>query len=195
MKSGIKYVIGIDEVGRGPIAGPMTLCAFKMLCGASFYQFRGVKDSKKHTFEEREKWFSVIKKTRKNGLIDFALSHVSSSVIDRKGLTYAAYLAIYRSLRKLRVKERECIILLDGGLKAPKNFTNQKTVIKGDEKVKAIGLASIVAKVKRDRIMVRFSRKYAEYGFEKHKGYGTKEHYAALKKFGLSPIHRKSFLD
>ena len=88
----------------------------------------------------------------------------------------------------------DCLVLLDGGLRAPKEYKNQKTIIKGDEKELAIALASIVAKVTRDELMVKLSKKYIGYGLEKHKGYGTAYHYKALKNKGLSPIHRKSFL-
>lgn len=189
-----KFVIGIDEVGRGPIAGPLTFCAFKIQHGQSLRHFRGSKDSKKLSHPLREEWFQKIKIKRDEGILDFSLSHVASGVLDRVGLSRAIMLSISRCLAKLSVRPDECLILLDGGIKAPAEFQNQKTIIRGDERIKIIGLASIVAKVARDRRMVKLSEKYPLYGFEKHKGYGTEKHYENIKKYGLCKIHRRSFL-
>ncbi|MEO8637432.1 MAG: ribonuclease HII [Candidatus Taylorbacteria bacterium] len=189
-----KYIIGIDEVGRGPIAGPLTFCALKAPASEKFFQFRGSKDSKKLSPLRREEWFKKIMRERKNGALDFSISHIAPNVLDTIGLSKAIKVAVKRCLDKLEVNPCECEVLLDGGLKAPKEFTNQKTIVRGDEKIKIIGLASIVAKVSRDRIMVRLSKKYENYAFESHKGYGTKEHYKLLRKWGLSKIHRRSFL-
>jgi len=119
---------------------------------------------------------------------------VSERLIDRNGMGWALRTAVARVLAKLSLPLNETSILLDGGLKAPANYINQKTIIRGDEKEWLIALASIIAKVKRDRFLVRLARKYPEYGFERHKGYGTKAHYEAIKRYGLCQIHRKSFL-
>lgn len=190
----IKFVVGIDEVGRGPIAGPLTFCALKIRHGENMRHFQGSKDSKKLTFKQREEWFKKIKDKREEGVLDFSLSQINPSVLDKIGLSRAITLSISACLSRLSVLPQDCLVLLDGGLKAPSKFKNQKTIIKGDEKIKVIGLASIVAKVTRDNMMIAFSKKYPRYGFEKHKGYGTREHYRNIKKFGLCSIHRKSFL-
>ena len=117
----------------------------------------------------------------------------SNAVIDTKGLSFAIKKALSGCLQKVGVTEKDKV-LLDGGLKAPKEFTNQQTIIKGDEKHPIIAWASILAKVHRDNYMTKMSKKYPEYGFEKHMGYGTRLHRDAIQKHGLSSIHRKSFL-
>ncbi len=196
-----KFHIGIDEVGRGPIAGPVAVGVFcisiKNLPRIRKI-FRGVKESKQLSEQQREGWFDIIQKTEKIGLVDFAVTFQSEKVIDTKGLSFAIKNALRTSLLKVfgksKVKSDQVQVLLDGGLKAPAEFTNQKTIIKGDGKEFVIALASICAKVLRDRKMNLLSKKYSEYGFEKHKGYGTHAHYEAIKKNGLLSIHRRSFL-
>ncbi len=189
-----KYIIGIDEVGRGPLAGPVAVGA---VCIPNVFDrkfFAGIKDSKKLTKESREMWFTKIKKMAKEVKLSYAVSFVSSEKIDAWGLTRAINTALQRSIRKLDVDPLECLVLLDGGLKAPAVFKNQQTIIKGDEKEPVISAASIMAKVLRDRKMIAFARKYPGYGFEIHKGYGTQKHLANIKKSGMCPIHRRSFL-
>jgi len=191
-----KYIIGIDEVGRGPIAGPVAVGALVFEVGeyARYKRLpRGI-DSKKLSSQERETWFDTICVLREKGVLNFAVSFVSEKVIDRRGLSYAITKAISLSLQKLALNPLECRVVLDGLLKAPAEFKHQETIIKGDEKEPVIGLASIAAKVVRDRKLTQLSKKYPLYGFEDHKGYGTSDHYARIKKFGLSPIHRRSFL-
>ena len=185
-----EYIIGIDEVGRGPIAGPVTVGAVLLPNSYSWHDFKGLKDSKKLTKKDREVWFSQV---RGMGGISYKVSSVSEKVIDKKGIVYSIRLAILRSLNKLDVNPKECLVLLDGGLCAPKKFVYQKTIIRGDEKEYSIALASIMAKVTRDRKMVQLSKKYPEYGFDSHKGYGTKRHYEEIKKHGMCDIHRRSF--
>ncbi len=187
-------MIGIDEVGRGPIAGPVAVGAFVFLKPSASKLFRGVKESKQLSEEKREKWFSKIKEAQKTGSINFTVSFQSEKVIDRKGLSFAIKKALELSLAKLKIKPDKARVLLDGGLKAPKEFINQKTIIKGDAKVQVIALASICAKILRDRKMKQWAKKYPKYGFEAHKGYGTEGHYRAIKKYGLTPLHRRSFL-
>jgi ribonuclease HII len=114
-------------------------------------------------------------------------------VIDRKGIAYAIKLGIKRTLGALGVPE-DSQIFLDGGIKAPEAFNHQLTVIKGDEKIPVISLASIVAKVTRDRKMIRLSKNFPEFNFHIHKGYGTREHRRAIQKYGVTDIHRRSFL-
>lgn len=229
-KETIKYKIGIDEVGRGPIAGPVCVCSF-LVKEESFLEFctsptgaelgdkklPKLRDSKKLSKKQREEWFEFLYEAKKNNLCDFAISFVSSENIDNFGIVKCIQKALDESLCKvtspdiLFLKSRglgdgsRCQtskkeyqasfnIFLDGGLYAPKEFIYQKTIIKGDELHPIISLASIVAKVSRDKIMEKYGKDYPEYGFEKHSGYGTKKHYEAIKKHGQTPIHRKSFI-
>jgi len=156
-------------------------------------QFGDVKDSKKLSAKAREEWRDRVHEAGKEGM-RWAVASASSSIIDTYGLTYAIRKALREAIRKLNVSPEYCIVLLDGGLKAPTRYSEQRTIIKGDEKEPAIALASIVAKVHRDHVMERWSLVYPEHGFHIHKGYGTEAHYRAIKKEGLTPIHRRSFL-
>lgn len=197
----MKYVIGIDEVGRGPIAGPVAVGAFVFRTPASEKLLQKhiktasvpLRDSKKLTRLQREKWFTHIQEWQKEKLCDFHVCMVSPAQIDAKGISYCIKYALAQSLKKIQARETD-LILLDGGLKAPPNFLKQKTIIKGDEKETVIALASIMAKVTRDRYMVRIAKQYPQYGFEQHVGYGTRKHYEALEQYGLSTVHRLSFL-
>jgi ribonuclease HII len=186
-------IVGIDEAGRGPLAGPVSVGAVKI--GKNFNQkfFKGIKDSKKLTEDERELWFGLLLEAKRRGDLDFCVSLVSEGVIDKHGIAYAIRLGIKRCLVRLEVEEKDQIFL-DGGIKAPEKFTHQTTVVKGDEKIPIISLASICAKVVRDRRMVKVGKNYPEYGFDVHKGYGTEAHRNAIKKHGPKDIHRKSFL-
>lgn len=183
-------IIGIDEVGRGPLAGPVTVCALVLKCDFDIIKFR---DSKKLSAKQREVWFKQIYLWKKNGKLDFKIAFVSAGMIDKIGISKAIKKALEKSLYELKPKNSHPI-LLDGGLKAPVEFKNQKTIIKGDEKEVAIALASIVAKVSRDALMIKMSKKFPQYEFHLHKGYGTKLHYKKIKKHGISVIHRRSFL-
>ena len=193
------FLVGVDEAGRGPLAGPAAVAVFSIaeseqhrLLG--FFQGGKIRDSKKMTAASREMVFRDMAAQKKLGRISYAVSFASASVIDRKGISFAIRRALARSLTTINVKSSDCRVLLDGGLKAPEEFVFQSTIIKGDEKEAVIALASIAAKVSRDRLMRRLGKKYPMYGFEIHKGYGTKEHYKKLENHGLSPVHRKSFL-
>lgn len=192
------YTVGIDEVGRGPIAGPVAVGAFVFLDAAAKRAFRGVKDSKQLTAKKREEWLSVIQVAKKKGVVDFQVVFRSESVIDGKGLSFAIRDAVDAALKAVvkrnglhvdRVK-----VLLDGGLKAPPRFEDQKTIVRGDEKEMVIALASICAKVLRDRRMSMLAKRHPEYGFERHKGYGTREHYLSIQRHGRLSCHRRSFL-
>lgn len=194
-----KHVAGIDEVGRGPLAGPLTLGL--VVCKKSFLRiFKGIRDSKKLSARKREEWFTRLNflknkkfwRVRKSKIKNLTVS-VNNKTIDKIGLTKAAEICVSRLLKKAKVGLRTKIFL-DGGLKAPKKYINQKTIIKGDEKIPIIAAASIVAKVTRDELMTRMAKKFPNYGFEFHKGYGTKLHFRKIKKYGISPIHRKTFL-
>jgi len=191
------YLIGIDEAGRGPLAGPVSVGVFAVRSREVLKKFTGVKDSKQLSVILREKWFSQIKTCAKKGEVFYAVSFTKPETIDERGLLYAIYSALNRSLKRLEYvssKFRTARILLDGSLYASGRYTNQTTIIDGDAKEPIIALASICAKVLRDRRMVKFAKKFPQYGFDIHKGYGTKAHYRAIKKYGVSPIHRRSFL-
>lgn len=197
-KQGIQiFTVGIDEAGRGPLAGPISVGAFSIKSKDILKRFKGVKDSKQLSEKQREEWFKTIKQRRKEGKIAYAVSFSSAEVIDSKGITRATRAALNRCLKKLENKDfapLKCKVLLDGSLYAPSRYADQKTIIDGDAKEPIIALASICAKVLRDRKMKRLAKKYPQYGFEIHKGYGTKAHYRAIKKHGVSKIHRRSFL-
>jgi ribonuclease HII len=208
----IKYVIGIDEAGRGPLAGPVSVAAVALMSrhrldsdlrsnlGTERFDLGfgppagGLRDSKKLSAKKREQWFVWLKQKQKNGELKFAVSLVGEKIIDRQGIVRAVKIGIKRCLDRLNLEPERCRILLDGSLHAPKIYKNQKTIIRGDEKIPLIMLASIVAKVTRDRKMIRLAKISPHYGFEIHKGYGTRAHYRALHRHGLSPLHRRSFL-
>ncbi len=201
----MKYIIGIDEVGRGPLAGPVTVGV--VVCEVGLYarlkrdkRLPPVgKDSKKLSTGDREKYANVLKNLmkEKEDSIQCAVVHVSNTIIDSKGISFAIKKAMKagldKSLKKLNIKPGNCEVRLDGSLKAPQEFTKQKTIIHGDEKEQIIAWASILAKVSRDALMTRLDRAHAGYELALHKGYGTLKHRAHIRSLGLSPIHRKSF--
>lgn len=188
------HTIGIDEAGRGPLAGPVAVGAVRLSPEFSKKFFKGIKDSKQLTEDERELWFSLAMEAKKRGELDFRVALVSEKVIDKHGIAYAIRLGIKRVLKRLNAAGEESQIFLDGALKAPQEFIHQLTVIKGDEKIPVISLASICAKVVRDRKMVKLSKKYPQYKFATHKGYGTRVHREAILKYGLTELHRRTFL-
>lgn len=197
MQKGVRYIIGIDEVGRGPLAGPLCVGACAMLCRSArrtLSLFRGVKDCKHLVPQKRLKWFTRIQNAAVQRRLLTETVFVGEKTIDERGISYALRTAIRRVLKRLGFPPAKCRVLLDGGIKAPRAFLFQETIIRGDEKEPLIALASIVAKVRRDRYMVQLGKQYPMYGFAAHKGYGTKEHYKALRIHGLSPAHRRSFL-
>lgn len=183
-------IFGIDEAGRGPLAGPVAVAVFGLRRDFRLKGFPKNRDSKKMTEIEREKWFAIFVEEKKKGNVSFEVRFSSAASIDRKGIVPAINDAMRRCL--LHDGDHHTL-LLDGTLRAPARFLSQKTIIKGDEKETLIACASIVAKVSRDRLMKQLAKNHPSYGFEIHKGYGTEKHRKALKTFGLSPIHRKSF--
>ena len=190
-------MLGIDEAGRGPIAGPVAVGVVALdlaLISEPDEYFSGVRDSKKLTERGREKWFKKLEEERENKKLFFAVTLVSERVIDKQGINTAIRRGIAEGLEKLTLTPSSCLVLLDGGLSAPDEYRNQKTIIRGDQSEVVISLASIAAKVIRDRWMLNLARKYPDYGLDKHKGYGTAAHYAALAQHGPSPVHRLSFL-
>lgn len=195
----MKYIVGIDEVGRGPLAGPVSLCAVRVEAGIykKLQKRKDLpvygKDSKKLSKKDREKYSQVLCDLAQEGKLQFVIVMQSNVVIDIKGLSFAIKKALAGCLLKVHATEKDSV-LLDGGLKAPKEFINQQTIIKGDEKNPVIAWASILAKVHRDKYMTKMAKKYPLYGFEKHMGYGTKFHRMMIQKYSSSSIHRKSFL-
>jgi ribonuclease HII len=210
MRKKYKYLIGIDEAGRGPLAGPVAVAAviatLRTSQGLPFgnssrvvlWEFVGIKDSKKLSVKKREEWYKKIKSHPLIGGLNLKseLAFVSPKTIDKIGISKALMIAVKRTIKKLektaKINPRNCFVLLDGSLRAPKEY-EQKTIIKGDEKIPLISAASIIAKVARDKKMTRLHKKFPAYCFDKHKGYGTKLHYKMLKKHGISKEHRKSF--
>ena len=201
-KETIKYIIGIDEVGRGPLAGPVAVCAFlikdnSFLTGLACKKLPKLRDSKKLSKKQREVWFEYLKVAKTFGLCDFVISFVSPENIDKFGIAKCIQKALNESLLKITANSKSLKaynVFLDGGLKAPAEYVNQETIIKGDELHPVISMASIVAKVSRDAVMTKYGKVYPEYGFERHSGYGTRAHYEAIKAHGQTPIHRKSFI-
>ncbi|OHA80305.1 MAG: hypothetical protein A2675_00260 [Candidatus Yonathbacteria bacterium RIFCSPHIGHO2_01_FULL_51_10] len=154
---------------------------------------RGIKDSKQLTEKAREAWFEKMKLAEKEGWLAYAVVMGSAREIDRRGIVPTISRALARAIKKLGSDPRNTLVLLDGGLRAPAPYLHQKTIIRGDEKEPTIALASIAAKVTRDRMMKRLAKKHPGYGLEVHKGYGTAAHRQAVRRRGLSAIHRKSF--
>ena len=189
-----KYVVGIDEVGRGPLAGPVSVCAFRMkISEYAYISFHAhIRDSKKLSEKKRNEYFKELQQLKKEGKCDFAVVSQSAKIIDTKGITYAIRESLKRALQKVGAQIDD-MILLDGGLRAEAKFTNQKTIIKGDEKELSIACASIVAKVTRDAHMRRMAKRYPDYGFERHVGYGTVLHRERIQIHGFIPLHRRTF--
>lgn len=191
----VKFLIGIDEAGRGPLAGPVSV---GIIVAPKNYDisknFPGVDDSKKLSEKKREEIYTKLEEkcSEVEPRIQFLVLFASAGIIDSKGITYAVRHCINKGVRSLAPKCRDYHVLLDGLLHAPIEYT-QKTIIGGDALEPIISLASIAAKVERDRLMKRLSKKYPNYGFEQHKGYGTKAHKEAITTLGLCKIHRKTY--
>ncbi len=193
-----RYILGVDEAGRGPLAGPVCL-GFVLMEKGFYGKYKRAKnsvpagrDSKKMSTKERDRWFGSVKEMKKMGQCRYFFVMKSAKFIDKHGISLSIKKSITEALIKNKINKNNTLVLLDGALRAPFVY-KQKTIIKGDEKEKIISLASVVAKVSRDRLMIKLSKKYPKYGFEKHKGYGTKEHKKMIWKYGLSPLHRKTF--
>jgi ribonuclease HII len=216
-KKGYKVVVGLDEAGRGPLAGPIVAAAVvinpkhqapnhKRKCfrnlkignwnlfgiwNLEFGNLR-VRDSKKLIPKQREKLYELI---TKSPFIKWGIGKVSEKVIDKINIFEATKLAMKKAIKNLerKLKRKVDFLILDGNFKIDLKIP-QKSIIKGDEKVLSCAIASIIAKVTRDKIMEKYAKKFPEYGFEKHKGYPTKFHLKMLRKYGSCKIHRKSFL-
>ena len=181
---GYKMICGVDEAGRGPLAGPVCAAAVILPKGL---ELPGLNDSKKLTDKKRRELFPIIKEQA----VAYGIGLASHEEIDEINILQATYLAMERAIAQLEGKAD--FALIDGN--RAKDFgLPVRTVVKGDSLSASIAAASILAKVTRDDIMLEMAEKYPEYGFDVHKGYGTKAHYEALRSHGHSPIHRMSFL-
>jgi len=191
----VEWIVGIDEVGRGPIAGPVTVCAFALKVQyISDIAKMGFKDSKKLSPQKREQFVQILNNCAHLDMCTWVIESSNSTMIDTKGIVSSIQSALDRCLKKLAIHPEHVDIYLDGGLHAPKNYFRQHTVIHGDDLFPVISCATIIAKVYRDHMMEKLDLKYPEYGFIDNKGYGTVSHYKAIKKYGPSDIHRTSFL-
>lgn len=183
-KKGYKRVACLDEAGRGPLAGPVVAC---VVISSSRLNLKHVRDSKKLSAKKRDEFYKIL---TKHPAIEWRIGQVSEKMIDKINILEATKLAMKRAVQKLNKKPD--FLILDGkmalDLKIP-----QKSIIKADEKVFSCALASIIAKVSRDRLIKRYHKKYPRYGFDQHKGYPTKLHRKRLKKWGSCQIHRKTF--
>ena len=181
---GIQVICGVDEAGRGPLAGPV--CAAAVIL-PSHIDIPGLNDSKKLTDKRRRELMPVIKEKA----IAWGVGFASHQEIDEINILQATFLAMERAIAELKIKPE--LALIDGNRE--KDFgIPVKTVVKGDSRSASIAAASVIAKVTRDDLMLAEAEKYPAYGFEIHKGYGTKAHYEALRQHGPSPIHRMTFL-
>ena len=179
-------MVGLDEVGRGPLAGPVVAAAVLLIHNSKFL-IPKLRDSKKLTPKKREEFYKLI---IRNPQIKWGIGKVSEKVIDKINILEATKLAMIRAIKKLERKPD--FLIIDGNFKL-NLLIPQKSIVKADEKVFSCASASIIAKVKRDRLMKKYHKKYPRYGFDKHKGYGTPYHCQMLKKHGVCEIHRQSF--
>ena len=185
VNSGFSCICGVDEAGRGPLAGPVCAAAVILPEGAVI---EGLDDSKKLTEKKRERLYDIIKETA----VAYSVAYGTLEEIETVNILEATYLAMNRAIDGLNVKPD--FALIDGnrvprGIKIP-----CETIVKGDSKSMSVAAASVLAKVTRDRLMLEYDKKYPEYNFKKHKGYGTKEHTELIKQYGPCEIHRLSFL-
>lgn len=179
----IKYLAGVDEVGRGPVAGPVTACAVIM----NDHYIDGIADSKKLSEKKREKLYDLIK----DNAITYSVVHINNKIIDEINILEATKQAMKEAIMNLKVKP-DLTIIDAVDILIPEYTT--KSYIKGDDLSYTIACASILAKVERDRLMKEYAKQYPNYDLEQNKGYGTAKHMKSIEKFGLSDIHRKSFL-
>ena len=188
-KEGLKYICGIDEAGRGPLAGPVVVGA-AVMPRDSMLEF--VNDSKKVTAKRRDKLYDEIKDTA----IAYGIGIIPQEEIDELNILNATKKGLHTALGEVieKLKTKPDIVIVDALREIDTFGITYESIIKGDATCYSISCASILAKVTRDRIMQEWDKIYPEYGFAKHKGYGTKEHIEAIKKYGPCPIHRKSFI-
>ena len=202
VKKGIQYLIGIDEVGRGPLAGPVTVGVFGVERGflrefEKIAKQLGITDSKKISEKKRSEIAKVLCNMTAEGKCFFRIAMTPANYIDTHGIVPAIKKALHTGLQKVvdhyHTSPEEVQIFLDGGLYAPEVYKHQQTIIKGDLHNILISATSILAKVHRDTYMQKMDKVYPQYGFTQHVGYGTKHHREMIKKHGLSKLHRRSF--
>ena len=182
-KKGIKYIAGVDEVGRGPLVGPVVTACVILPAG---YQLEGLTDSKKLSLKKREMFFDIIMKDA----LSVSIGIKDEKVIDEVNIYEATKLAMYEAINNSKIKPGH--VLIDA-MKLEELEMPSTSIVKGDLKSITISAASIIAKVTRDRMLVELDKKYPEYGFAKNAGYGTKQHIEAIEKYGIIPEHRKTF--
>jgi len=190
-KKGYKLIAGVDEVGRGPLAGPVIACAvtFPEFLISNF-KFLNIKDSKQLSAKQREKIYEAL---RQNPGVQWGIGRVSEKVIDKINIFEATKIAMQRAVKNLEKKQAGIdFLIIDGnfGIKCP---ISQKSIIRADQKVLSVAAASIIAKVFRDRMMLNYHKKYPQYCFEKHKGYPTQQHRQLIKQHGFCHLHRRTF--
>lgn len=183
-EKGYHIICGVDEAGRGPLAGPVTAAAVILPEG---YEIPGLNDSKQLTDKKRRELYPVIKEEA----LAYGIAFVDEGVIDEVNILNATFMAMKEAIGQLSIKPD--LALIDGN-RVSDFGVEAIPVVKGDAKVASIAAASILAKVARDDYMEAMDTEYPEYGFAVHKGYGTKRHYAAITEHGMSPIHRRTFL-
>ncbi len=184
IKSGLFPLCGVDEAGRGPLAGPV--CAAAVILPQGFLP-EGLNDSKKLSAKRRDSLFNIICENA----LSFSVAFADVEEIERLNILGATYLAMNRAIKGLKISPKLCLI--DGNRSTGIKHEN-RCVTGGDGKCASIAAASVLAKVSRDRLMISYDETYPQYGFSQHKGYGTAMHYKALREHGLCPIHRPSFL-
>ncbi len=182
--SGVNILCGVDEAGRGPLAGPVCAAAVILPRGL---EIPGLNDSKKLSEKRREALYDVII----SSAAAYGIAFADVEEIERLNILHATFLAMNRAIAQLSVKSE--LALIDGNRDSDIEVPS-RCIVKGDSRCADIAAASILAKVTRDRYMIKMAEQYPQYGFEQHKGYGTKQHYAALREYGATPIHRMSFL-
>jgi ribonuclease HII len=181
--AGYHCVVGIDEAGRGPLAGPVVAASVLLPANASI---QGLRDSKRLTARQREQFYDRICDVA----ITYGVGIVAADQIDRHNILWATKDAMWRSVQQLAQKPD--MLLIDGTATLQVRIA-QQAIVRGDAICASIAAASVVAKVTRDRLMIDYAKQYPAYGFERHKGYPTQEHYARLQRLGPCPIHRYSF--
>ena len=182
--SGVNILCGVDEAGRGPLAGPVCAAAVILPRGL---EIPGLNDSKKLSEKRREALYDVII----SSAMAYGIAFADVEEIERLNILHATFLAMNRAIAQLSVRPE--LALIDGNRDSDIEVSS-RCIVKGDSRCADIAAASILAKVTRDRYMIKMAEQYPQYGFEQHKGYGTKQHYAALREYGATPIHRMSFL-
>lgn len=182
--SGLSPICGVDEAGRGPLAGPVCAAAVILPRGL---EIPGLNDSKKLTEKKREALYDVIRAEA----VSYGIAFATVEEIETLNILGATFLAMNRAIAQL--SEAPVLALIDGNRSSGIEFPS-RCIVGGDGKCASIAAASVLAKVTRDRLMYEMAEKYPEYGFDRHKGYGTKAHYAAIREYGPSEIHRLSFL-